>query len=426
MSQIRVQRLTVLLRSLLCSLLLSGVLLSPLQAGSEIGRSEAFFDRTEKLRGLPFRTLADLQTRMKDTVTVAQADAFWQEITSLGQMPLVFGDTAVFFYRGAATTVEWIGDFTTWQTGEPLAGEQLGKTGIWSAQRRFPRDARFDYKVRIDAQQRNDPLNPLTQLDGHQLNSVLTMPDYVYPQATVRRSGIPKGTLSTPFVINSNHLGYSKRVQIYTPAGYEKLKNLPVLYVTDGHEYANPSMGALPVVLDNLIADGSIQPMMAVFIDPRDIDTGENRRGPELLTNPNFQNFLTRELIPWVDSHYPTRPLREARGLAGMSLGGLHATYTATRQSDWFAFIGILSPYYTAKSAVLADFEKSKRLPVKLFVSQGTFDFDVSNTRHLRNVLRTKVYPFKYVETNDGHSWGNWRGVLDDMLIYFWGNQEPS
>jgi len=105
LSQIRVQRLTVLLRSLLCSLLLSGVLLSPLQAGSEIGRSEAFFDRTEKLRGLPFRTLADLQTRMKDTVTVAQADAFWQEITSLGQMPLVFGDTAVFFYLGAATTV---------------------------------------------------------------------------------------------------------------------------------------------------------------------------------------------------------------------------------------------------------------------------------------------------------------------------------
>jgi len=426
LSQIRVQRLTVLLRSLLCSLLLSGVLLSPLQAGSEIGRSEAFFDRTEKLRGLPFRTLADLQTRMKDTVTVAQADAFWQEITSLGQMPLVFGDTAVFFYRGAATTVEWIGDFTVWQAGKPLVGEPVGNTGIWAAQRRFPRDARFDYKLRVDGQQRTDPLNPLTQLDGLELNSVLMMPDYVYPQATVPRLGTPKGTLSTPFVLDSKHLGYAKRVQVYTPAGYEKLKNLPVLYVTDGHEYANPSMGALPIILDNLIADGSIQPMMAVFIDPRDIDTGENRRGPELLTNPNFQNFLTRELIPWVDSHYPTRPLQEARGLAGMSLGGLHATYTATRQSDWFAFIGVLSPYYTAKPAVLAEFEKSRRLPVKLFVSQGTYDFDVANTRHMRDVLRTRVYPFKYVETNDGHSWGNWRGVLDDMLIFFWGNQEPT
>lgn len=423
MAQIRIQRIVA---TLLCSLLLSGALLSPLQAGSEVDRSDAFFDRTGKLGELPFRTLTDFQTRMKDVMTVAQADTFWREITSLGQMPLVFGDTAVFAYRGSATTVEWIGDFTIWQAGEPLVGERVGETDIWAAQRRFPRDARLDYKVRVDGQLRNDPLNPLTQLDGYDVNSVLVMPDYVYPEATETRVGIPKGTLSTPFVLHSRHLGYAKRIQVYTPAGYEKLKNLPVLYVTDGHEYAHPSMGALPVILDNLIADGSIQPMMAVLIDPRDVDTGENRRGPELLTNPNFQNFLTKELIPWVDMRYPTRPLREARGLAGMSLGGLHATYTATRQSDWFAFIGILSPYYTAKPAVLAEFEKSKRLPVKLFVSQGTFDLDVTNTRHLRNVLRTKVYPFKYVETNDGHSWGNWRGVLDDMLLYFWGNQEPT
>lgn len=427
MAQIRIQRIVAtLLCSLLCSLLLSSALLSPLQAGPEVDRSDAFFDRTGKLRELPFHTLTDLKTRMGAVTTVAQTDTFWREITSLGQMPLVFGDTAVFFYRGPATTVEWIGDFTTWQTGKPLAGAQVGKTGIWAAQRRFPRDARLDYKIRVDGLQRNDPLNPLTQLDGYDANSVLVMPDYVYPEAAVMRVGIPKGTLSTPFVLHSRHLGYAKRIQVYTPAGYEKLKNLPVLYVTDGHEYAHPSMGALPTTLDNLIADGSIQPIMAVFIDPRDVDTGENRRGPELLTNPNFQNFITRELIPWVDSHYPTRPLQEARGLAGMSLGGLHATYTAMHQSDWFAFIGILSPYYAAKPAVLTEFGKSKHLPVKLFVSQGRFDFDVTNTRHLRNILRTKVYPFKYVETNDGHSWGNWRGVLDDMLLYFWGSEEPT
>jgi len=121
LSQTRIRRtLTTLLCSLLCSLLLSSALVSPLQAGSEVDRSEAYFDRTGELGSLPFRTLTDLQTRMKAITTVAQADVFWREITSLGQMPLVFGDTAVFFYRGPATTVEWIGDFTIWQAGEPL------------------------------------------------------------------------------------------------------------------------------------------------------------------------------------------------------------------------------------------------------------------------------------------------------------------
>ena len=107
--------------------------------------------------------------------------------------------------------------------------------------------------------------------------------------------------------------------------------------------------------------------------------------------------------------------------LAGMSLGGLHATYTAMRQPDTFGLVGILSPYFLAKPAVLTEVEKAKRQPVKLFISQGTYDYDVDNTRHLRDVLRTKGYAFKYMETHDGHSWGNWRNALDDMLVYFFG-----
>jgi enterochelin esterase-like enzyme len=418
LSQSRIWRIVTLLA---CGTLLCSALLSPLQASCAVATPGAFFDRTGKLEELSFPTLADLQARLAAVTTDAQADVFWREVIALGQMPLVFGETAVFLYRGKAATVDWIGDFTTWQTGAPLTGQRVGTTDIWTAQRRFPRDARFDYKVRIDGQRRNDPLNPITQLGGYGPSSVGTMPDYVYPQETLSRPATPKGTLSAPFVLDSKHLGYAKRVQIYTPAGYEKLRNLPVLYVTDGHEYANSAMGALPVILDNLISESKIQPVIAVFIDPRAVDTGENRRGPELLTNPNFQAFLTKELIPWVDGRYQTQPGREGRGLVGMSLGGLHATYTAMRQPQWFSFIGILSPYFKAKPAVLAEVEKSKRQDVKLFVSQGTFDYDMENTRHLKDVLKSKGYTFKYMETNDGHSWGNWRGVLDDMLTYFWG-----
>ena len=368
---------------------------------------------------MPFETLAELQAALKAVKTPAQADVFWKQVKALGQMPLVFGDTAVFLHRGKATSVSWLGDFTTWRVGDPLVGKRSPGSDIWWATVQFPPDARFDYKIRVDGREGLDPLNPLKQLGMYGYNSVLTMPQYFASPWVEPRKTARQGKLSGPFTINSKSLGYPKRFTVYTPPGIEKLKNVPVIYTTDGQEFSNAEMGALPTVLDNLIAEGRIAPVIAVFVDPRLVDTGENRRGPELLTNPRFQSFLTGELIPWIDARYPTRPLPEARALVGMSLGGLHATYTAMRQPQWFGLVAALSPYFLAKPAVLAEVEKAKRQPVKWFVGQGAYDYDVENTRHLRDVLEKKGYQFRFVESNDGHSWGNWRNMLDDLLIYF-------
>jgi enterochelin esterase family protein len=404
--------------------LLALLLLLPIPARAETP-SGAFFDRTGQVKVAPFETLDELQAALKAAKTSAQVDAVWRQVVSLGQMPLVFGDTAAFLYRGKGATVDWLGDFTTWRAGKPLSGKRVAED-VWLATTKFPPDARFDYKVRVDGQQRLDPLNPFKQLGMYGYNSVVTMPQYFPSPWTEPRKGTPKGRLSDPFVIQSKHLGYAKRFIVYTPPGVEKLKNVPVLYVTDGHEFAHPEMGALPVILDNLLAEGRISPLIAVFVDPRTVDTGENKRGPELLTNPRFQSFLTAELVPWIDARYPTRPLPEARGLAGMSLGGLHATYTAMRQPNTFGRIGILSPYFLAKPAVLVEVEKARQQPVTLFVGQGTYDYDVENTRRLRDVLQAKGYEFEYLEANDGHSWGNWRNMLDDMVVSLFGADHES
>lgn len=393
---------------------------APFPSGTADPRAP-FRDSTGLVATGPFATLGALQARLNSLTSQEAADAFWGEVRALGQMPLIFGDVAVFLYRGEAGSVAWLGDFSAWRSGEPLPGRRAGRTDIWVAQQRFPTDARFDYQIRVDDRQVLDPLNPLRQLGGFGPNSTFSMPGYTPPADILVAPGVPRGLLSEPFVLTSKHLGYAKRFTVYTPAGFDKLRSLPVLYVTDGHEFSNPGMGALPQILDNLIADGRIAPVMAVFIDPRTTDTGENLRGPELLTNPHFQAFLTQELIPFIDGRYPTRPVAAARGLAGISLGGLQATYTAMRQPDSFGLIGLLSPYYQAKPAVLAEVEKAARQPVRLFVSQGTYDSDLANSRLLRDILAAKGYPFMYLETNDGHSWGNWRGVLDDMLLYFFG-----
>lgn len=397
---------------------------APLPAG-EPAADAPFHDSTGRGGADPFATLGALRTRLAGLASREAAHAFWADVVALGQMPLIFGDVAVFLYRGEAASVAWLGDFTGWRSRDPLPGARVGQTDIWIAEQRFPLDARFDYQVLVDDRQINDPLNPLRQLGGYGAKSTLRMPAYVLPPDTVVAAGVPRGALSGPFLIESKHLGYTKRFTVYAPAGSpaggDALRDLPVVYVTDGHEFSHPEMGALPNILDNLIAHGRIPPVMAVFIDPRTVDTEENLRGPELLTNPRFQWFLTQELIPTIDARYPTRPAADARAIVGMSLGGLHATYTAMRQPEWFGLAGLLSPYYQAKPAVLAEVEQAERRPVRLFVSQGTYDSDLANSRALRDILSARGYPFLYLETNDGHSWGNWRGVLDDMLLYFFG-----
>lgn len=409
-------------RRFLLTLCVLPLLLQPLTGLAAVGQhAAAFFDRTGKLTHIPFATLAEFDAALQRVTPGKTADNFWKDVAALGQMPLVFGDTAVFLYRGDAVSVGWVGDFNAWKPGSPLTGQRVGETDVWTARRTFPLDARLDYKISVNGQQRLDPRNPLAQQDGYARNSVLTMPQYAPSVWTESQKTAPRGALSEPFVLQSTHLGYARRFQVYTPAGYKKLKDLPVLYITDGQEFASAQMGALPTILDNLIAAGKIEPVIAVFIDPRTVDTADNRRGPELLTNPRFQWFLTQELIPWIDARYPTSPRAADRAIVGVSLGGLHATYTAMRQPEFFGMAAALSPYYAAKPAVLAEVEQGRRVPVRFFVSQGAYDLDVTNTRRLAQVLKTKGYAYDFVETNDGHSWGNWRNVLDDMLIYHFG-----
>ena len=54
-------------------------------------------------------------------------------------------------------------------------------------------------------------------------------------------------------------------------------------------------------------------------------------------------------------------------------------------------------------------------------MSTGVIFDTEESARKMKKIFDEKGYPLKYFEVNEGHSWGNWRGLLDDMLIYFFG-----
>lgn len=354
---------------------------------------------------------------LRSALESTDVETAWKRVTDARAMPLVFGDTAVFLYRGPGNYVGWTGDFSNWQA---LKGERLGESDIWWLEQQLPRDARLNYKVVAGyGNEIRDPLNPITQLEGEGPVSQVRMPDYVYPAETLRREGVPRGAVSEPIIIESAQKKYPVAYRVYTPPGVKPDEPLPTIYVTDGQDFLHDEMGGLVIVLDNLLAEGVIRPVRAVFVDTRSTTLGFNRRDEMLGTSDSTVAFLADELIPAVEAAYPTASAPENRAILGISWGGVLAAYAGLERPDKFGLIATLSPYLAPREQVLRRYETEDRLPLKVYLSTGTFDLDVPDARRLRDALEAREYPLRYMEVNEGHGWGNWRALMDDMLRYF-------
>jgi len=351
--------------------------------------------------------------------------ALWAALRAEERFPYTEGDSAAFLWRGSASHVNVAGDHTAWNpSGHPLARQ--GLSNVWMRIQRLPEAARVDYKYVLNGSTWIlDPENPHQQWSGFGPNSELRMPAWVFPAETVRGAGVPQGTLSPDQLVASDTLGYSVRYRVYTPAGYAALTDLPVVYVTDGHEYADDRLGAVRIVVDNLVHDGRAAPAIVVFIDPRDVVTGQNRREDQYVQNPAFAHFVARELAPAVDASYRTSPGREGRVILGTSLGAVFSVYLGILHPDVFGRLAVQSPafwvtehpgWWTGPS--LYDMvAASPASAFEVYMSSGTISDADEEARRMRGIMLAHGIGVEYREVPEGHSWGNWRALIDEVLV---------
>jgi S-formylglutathione hydrolase FrmB len=77
------------------------------------------------------------------------------------------------------------------------------------------------------------------------------------------------------------------------------------------------------------------------------------------VTTGDFENFIARDLVAHIDSHYRTMPRRESRGLVGHSMGGYGATRIGMKHADVFGALYIMSPCcLSVRPAPPAEIEK--------------------------------------------------------------------
>jgi enterochelin esterase family protein len=376
--------------------------------------------------GYPFNSFADFRKAVNQIGLVpdaadrnGQIEVLWDQLKGDNQIPFRLGDSVAFLYRGEAKSVSWAGDFSGWKPGQPgYSGVRAGLSDIWMAVHKFPSDARLDYKIVVDDKWILDPDNPWQQMSGMGPNSELRMPSWNFPDETEMAPGVTRGDLSDNFSIKSDKLGYLVNYKVYTPYTYVVNESLPVIYVTDGHEYVDAEKGAMLNVLDNLIYAGEIKPVIAVFIDPREPGNNQNnRRMQEYICNQKFADFVGDELVPFIDKSYKTHACPDDRMILGTSLGGMNsAWFGAVRTSD-FHLLGINSPAFN--KTVLDRFGKLDWFPFRIYMTTGVISDTQKQALEMKAILEANKVDFVYREVNEGHSWGNWRALLGDMLMYF-------
>jgi len=258
---------------------------------------------------------------------------------------------------------------------------------------------------------------------------VLTMSIPVSAQGIVKpasagfdvvRGSIAHGTIDT-VTYTSKTVGAKRRALIYSPPGYSNKKKYPVLYLLHGiggdeKEWLNG--GQPQVILDNLYADGKIEPMIVVMPNGRamkdDRATGNIMAPDKVQAFATFEKDLLNDLVPYIEKKFPVYTDREHRAIAGLSMGGGQSLNFGLGNLDKFAWIGGFSSAPNTKSPeeLLPDPEKAKQQLKLLWISCGASDGLITYSKRTHDYLVKNNVPHIYFIEPGVHDFKVWKNGL--------------
>ena len=385
-----------------------------------------FPDTTPTTALLADSQLHQFATHLKAMPEDQRAAAVQQFLLEHPVSPITEGNRlAGILWYGKAQTVFINGDLQrAWTRPEPLDAIACGESTLFYCLRQAPPDARLDYLLNVDGQNTTDPRNPRVTPSGFGPHSEIIMPAFQPNPARRFRDDIAHGTLATLSFTNRIAPRLPRTLKVYEPAAYDGSTRLPTLYVYDGLEALDYM--AYTNVLDNLIAEGKIRPVLVVFVSMLPED---GQLIPDKLTT--LANIVCDEIVPVIDGDYPTLHDSSNRAIAGISIWGHLALMTALSHPEVFLLAAGQSSTVTdslLKVLRQATGNAQARPPFRFYQDVGNYDlvaggidglpFLQANQR-LRAELEQCGVPCQFQAVNDGHQWANWRERTDALLRYF-------
>jgi len=251
-----------------------------------------------------------------------------------------------------------------------------------------------------------------------------------------------KKYLGEQTTLKSSLLGENIKLIIYLPENYHSSKKeYPVLYLLDGEFFINQAAAAVqflsncPYIRQNLIPEfiviGIVSNDRNRDFTPTHMPVYEEFRFPTSGGASTFYNFLKKELMPFIEKGYRTKPHKV---LTGWSLGGLFTIHTYLNHPDDFsAYLAISPSLWWDNQIAVKQTESliaSHKLPdKKLTVTLGSLERgDMQNSVKysflplMMNAL-SKNTQFRYLEVqNEGHNTAPFLGLYEGLksLYYNW------
>jgi enterochelin esterase family protein len=247
-----------------------------------------------------------------------------------------------------------------------------------------------------------------------------------YEQRAVPHGGVDQRWYS------STTTGLVRRVFVYTPPNYSRTNDrYPVLYLlhgAGGDESGWTTNGRANFILDNLIADGRLKPLVVVmpygYAYPPGSPQAEGQDAMKRQRD-HFTKDLIEELIPYIQSNYRVHASREQRAIAGLSLGGGQALGIGLSHQDLFSRVAAFSPAIGAVTSpqaggldfkpLLADAKKVNERLALLWVGCGTDDTLFNSNKEFAAMLQASGVEHTFRQTDGAHTWHVWRRYLNDV-----------
>ena len=232
--------------------------------------------------------------------------------------------------------------------------------------------------------------------------------------------GIARGNVDT-VAYQSTTVGTRRNAVIYTPPGYTETEKYPVLYLLHGiggDEFEWLNNARPPVILDNLYAEGKLEPMIVVMPNGRamkdDRAIGDVFAPEKVEAFARFEQDLLNDLIPFIESEYPVFTDRENRALAGLSMGGGQSLNFGLGNLDTFAWVGGFSsaPNTKEPEKLLPDPQEAKEKLNLLWISCGDDDNLMRFSKRTHEYLEEHGVPHIFYVEPGAHDFKVWKNDL--------------
>ena len=283
------------------------------------------------------------------------------------------------------------------------------KEGVWVGTTDGPMDEGFHYyHLTIDGGVFNDP-GTKNYYGSCRWESGIEIP--AHDEDFYAMKQVPHGNVQQVYFY-SKSTDTHRRAFVYTPPTYGKdKKKYPVLYLQHGwgeDETAWSNQGHANLIMDNLIAEGKIEPFIIVMTYgmTNDVKFGHIKE----FTAKEFETVLVDELIPYIDSNFRTQADKKHRAMAGLSMGGFETKLITLRRPEVFNYYGLLS----GGTYALDDITDKKQV-ASIFISCGSKENPDGVTKAVNDLKAAGFKATSFVSPDTAHEFLTWRRSLYHM-----------